>query len=148
MKSEMVEVIVRGVCIKENMLLLCHTKKAANTYLPGGHIDFGESATVALRREIREELGLDSQVGEFLGAVEHRFLQNGVLHCEINLVFNLAVPDLSADSEPFSCENYINFLWGRMDSLSESMLEPSVLKSLICDWSAGVDKCAWGSSYK
>lgn len=36
---------------------------------PGGKIEPGESAEEALRREIKEELDLDIEVGERLGAV-------------------------------------------------------------------------------
>ncbi|MCK5850731.1 MAG: NUDIX domain-containing protein [Kiritimatiellae bacterium] len=149
MKSEVIEVIVRGVCIKDDMLLVCHTKGAANTYLPGGHIDFDESATQALRREIREELGLDCNIGEFLGAVEHRFIQKGDRHCEINLVFALILPGVKADEEPVSCENHIDFMWVKMDALSESALEPCALKAIIGDWcGAGSNGHRWATSYK
>ena len=34
--------------------------------LPGGHVEFGEEATVALKRELVEELGMNVQVGDIL----------------------------------------------------------------------------------
>lgn len=36
--------------------------------LPGGHIDFGEDIVEGLKREIREELGMDITVGECFSA--------------------------------------------------------------------------------
>ena len=36
-----IEIMARGVCVLDGALLLCHSAGADNTYLPGGHIDFG-----------------------------------------------------------------------------------------------------------
>ena len=36
--------------------------------LPGGHIDFGEDLEAGLKREIKEELCMDVEIGDILGA--------------------------------------------------------------------------------
>jgi len=56
-KQKEIEIIARGVCVKGGKLLLCHSKGAPNTYLPGGHVEFCEDAKVALAREVVEERG-------------------------------------------------------------------------------------------
>ena len=88
-----IETISRGVCVKDGKLLLCRAKGGKSTYLPGGHIEFGETGRVALVREMKEELGVDSSTGVFLGALENSFLQNGKPHAEINLIYELKLAD-------------------------------------------------------
>ena len=53
-----IETIARGVCVVDGRLLLCKAKGGRTTYLPGGHIEFGETGREALVREMREETGV------------------------------------------------------------------------------------------
>ena len=73
--SEHIEHIARALIRMGDDVLLARTKGADNTFLPGGHIEFGESAEGALIRELQEELGLIAVVQNFRGAVEHTFEQ-------------------------------------------------------------------------
>lgn len=142
-----VEFLARGVCIKKGRLLVCQSKGAANTYLPGGHVEFGEQAVLGLVREIEEELGVKARVGAFLGAVEHEYMQKGERHCEVNLMFRVVAPSLNPDREPASREDWISFRWIPMASLGRYHLEPWPLRKLIPAWvRAGMIPCRWGSS--
>lgn len=145
--TKTIEVITRGVFVKNGMILLCRTKGAPNTYLPGGHVEFEEKAAYSLRREIREELGVDSQVGRFLGAVENSFLQNGARHCEINIVFSLDIPALNPGKNPVAVEHHVEFSWVSLSGLSEAQIEPSVLCGLLPEWiSSDINSELWGSA--
>jgi len=119
-----IEVIARGVCAVDGKLLLCKAKGGKTTYLPGGHIEFGETGRQALVREIKEELGLDSTAGAFLGVVENSFIQHGKPHAEINLVYELSL----ADGEVRAQEDWIEFVWRPLDNLGD--LLPEVFRKL------------------
>ena len=148
-KNKHIEILVRGVCIKKGHLLVCQSKGAANTYLPGGHVEWNERAEVALQREIDEELGVKTGVKEFLGAVEHTFIQKKERHCEINLVFAMVVSSLSPDTTPESCEDWIRFKWIPLSELGRMHLEPRPLRKLIDGWKTGKsDVLRWGTTLK
>ncbi|OIV39115.1 hypothetical protein BIV57_02205 [Mangrovactinospora gilvigrisea] len=51
------------MCVRDGRLLHVRTRGRDAFYLPGGKIDPGESAELAVRREIREELGLELDPG-------------------------------------------------------------------------------------
>lgn len=146
-KGQMIEVLVRGVCVKEGKLLVCQGKEEGNTYLPGGHVDWGERAEAGLKREIKEELGANARVLDFLGVVEHTFIQKGKRHCEINLVFMMEIPALKPDSAPESAEHWILFRWIPLTRLARHALEPWPLRRLIPGW-VRKSPCAgrWGST--
>jgi 8-oxo-dGTP pyrophosphatase MutT (NUDIX family) len=125
-----IETIARGVCVKDGRLLLCRAKGGKSTYLPGGHIEFGETGRAALVREVREELGVESSTGAFLGVLENSFMQNGKPHAEINLVYEL---NLSADADADSlrsCEDWIEFVWHDIKDLSSANLLPEGFRAL------------------
>jgi len=59
---------------KDGKILLARSHKWFDKYtLPGGHIEIGETMEAALKREVKEEVGLDVEVGEFLTMQEAIF---------------------------------------------------------------------------
>ncbi len=142
-REPIIETLARGVCVRNSRLLLCHSTGADNTYLPGGHVEFMESARRSLAREMLEETGLTVAVGRFLGAVEHAFVQHGVPQSEINLVFEMNVPGLKADSYVQPREERIDFLWADIDNLEEARFEPAVLRDLLPRWLADEKVDRW-----
>jgi ADP-ribose pyrophosphatase YjhB (NUDIX family) len=142
-----IEILVRGVCVKEGRLLVCQGKGAANTFLPGGHVEWQEKARDSLVREIREEMGCRAKVKEFFGAVEHTFIQKGERHCEINVVFGMDIPALHPDRDPEACEHWITFKWIPLSRLAQNHLEPWPLRKLIPGWlRRGRHVERWGST--
>ena len=142
-----IELLARGVFVREGKVLVCHNRKKRNCFLPGGHIDCGESAKRALKREIREELGLPCKVGRFLGAVEHTFKYHGKRTYEINLVFEMDLGKVCPPDRPRSMEKKLEFLWVGLAGLRRAGFEPSVFAALLPKWvkaMAGDEK--WGSS--
>lgn len=157
-----IEVIARGLLLREGHVLMCVDVAAGYMYLPGGHVEPGEAAAASVARELREETGLESEVGGFLFAAEHRFRQESrkkpgrvVSKHEINLVFHverLIVPeDLAADQDGGggrvdvpSAEAGIAFRWVDLAAVVDLDIRPES----VCAWlatGAGPVEPAWVS---
>jgi len=130
-----IETIARGVCAADGRVLLCRAKGGSSTYLPGGHIEFGETAAEALAREMKEECGIEVEVGKFLGVLENSFLQHGERHCEINLVYEMSLSRLPTTNcqlpAPQSLEPWIEFEWREIGDLAAANLLPTEISKFI-----------------
>lgn len=138
--------LTRGIVISDNMVLLAHAIGHQNTFLPGGHIEFGESAPIALKREIEEEIGLSCEVESFLGVVEHKWEKNKELHCEINQAFKVRIPELEALKSPTSREPHIEFYWVPVNELDKHNLQPYPFRKLIQQIVNDDDSVWWEST--
>ena len=137
----------RAVIFHKGKFLLAHGKGKENTFLPGGHIELGESVITTLEREAKEEFGRNVVVKEYLGAVEHSFGENP-RHFEINHIFHVEIPDLDKNPEVYSLEEHEEFMWVGLDEFEEHNLQPFPLRELIKKWLEGDVSTWWASTFK
>jgi ADP-ribose pyrophosphatase YjhB (NUDIX family) len=136
-RSNRIELIARGVIREGLWVLLCRNRKKGYFYLPGGHVEFGEAASTALTRELKEEAGLRCKIGSLLVVEEGTFQVGGVAHHELNLVFHVQhrIDRLGARRgspiEIESLERNIAFEWIGFDQLERTDLRPASLKAWL-----------------
>lgn len=76
-----------GVCIHDGYVLT-HKNVAEDYYaLPGGRVEIMESSAAALRREMREELGVDVQVERLLWVIESLYADEGIFEHVLGLYY-------------------------------------------------------------
>ncbi|MBX3364906.1 MAG: NUDIX domain-containing protein [Phycisphaeraceae bacterium] len=131
MRTQSIEFIARGVLRSENAILLCINRHSGYGYLPGGHVEFGESASDALARECAEEFGTEVIPGPLLLVQELIFEQKGRLRQEVSLVFHVEHP-LAAPVVVPSLEAEIEFAWVQRDAIASVDLRPVQVR----DWLA------------
>ena len=105
MNNTSFELIARAVIRDKNRILLCKRKDRDYSFLPGGHVEFGEPTEAALAREIKEELGVSITSSKFIGALENIFIHDGQKRHELNLVFEVSLDRISDKS----AEDHIEF---------------------------------------
>ena len=130
--------IARAVVIRDLRLLVAHKVGAENTFLPGGHIETGEFAADALKRELGEELGVEAEVGEFIAVLEYAFCyppESEEMIQEIDLVFETEISGgVPAELGLASKEKELEFLWVPIEDLEGHTLLPEPLPPIIRTW--------------
>ena len=112
----------------ERKLLLVRSHKWRNKYVvPGGHVELGETLVAALRREIKEETGLDVYDIEFIGIQE--FIFDEAFWKKRHFIFfdyacktNSAHVKLNEESE--------EYLWAALEDIVDLPIEPYTQRSI------------------
>jgi len=135
--EQTIEIVARGIWIENSKVLLCRNLAAGYSYFPGGHVEFGEPASLALEREFAEECGENIKAGRCLLTGETTFTQNRARRHEFNIVFHVepapdssAAPPRATSAVPRpirSLEPHIAFEWVPIAALPSSTVLPKWL---------------------
>jgi hypothetical protein len=86
------------------------------------------------------------EVGDYLGALEHTWLEGAVRHFEVNHCFEVTRPSLSAIETPRSFAKGLEFYWASVDNLKAHNLQPPSLCILVPRWVSGDRSAWWGTT--
>ena len=115
-----------GAIVRDgDRILLCTTDGLDGWYLPGGKVEFGETAAAAVVRELREEMQLELTAGELLLVTEDMLTLNGTLYQEVCFYYAFAWPDgLSPDLPQKNAAFEHTFRWVHLADLADVHLLP------------------------
>ena len=139
MSKNNIHVLSRAVIIDHNHILLCKTLDLKNNFyfLPGGHVEHGESVETSLLRELVEETGSEGKIKRFLGCLEYSFEfgANSICHNhEYNFIFEVELNNLKLKSEIPQLEKQIELVWIELTKITEIDFRAEPLKKLIPEW--------------
>lgn len=138
--------IVRGVCVKDGNILLAWHKKQEYFFLPGGHIEVGESNKTSLEREFLEELGVSVTCGDFLLLLEHSWSKGDETQHELTNVFSVIWN--GGDAALQSRVDHLEFKWVSVRQIPSLTFLPLVLKDLIIQVATGLPVSRFVSTMK
>jgi len=131
------ELCVRGIIKWQGKILVCWNKEKKYYFFPGGHIDFGETASAALVRELKEELDITVKKSSFIGIVENIYTEKQdkhkkhiEKHHEINLVFSVS----AEKTRDKSLEDHIDFVFLNKKEFKKEKILPLALQKNIINW--------------
>lgn len=106
---EQIEIIARGVCVQNGKILLAYFKEKEYYFLPGGHVEHGESIFQALKREILEETGLSAQIKDLAFVFEHTWKNKERLVHEMNYILTYDIREAPEDIP--AKVDHLKFVW-------------------------------------
>lgn len=127
---------VAAVIIDSGRVLLHRAEHDTFWALPGGRVELMEPAHQAIRRELREELGVDVRIERLLWVVETFFEHAGAAWHELALYFLVELaPDAPLRQQP-TCDGYegpvrLIFRWFDLAGLEHVRLLPSFLRTAL-----------------
>ena len=137
--NKFIEIIVRGLLIKDEHLLVCHNGENRYAYLPGGHVEFGETREQALQREWQEELACDCRVEEYLHFFEDQFTdaKGGKFH-EYAFLYRVSCEKLTLQQPLPHPEPNLFFEWIPINEIKHRNILPIAMRDYVWDMSTFV----------
>lgn len=137
-----IEVIARALIRQADQVLLCQNKKKAYYYLPGGHVEPGETAANALARELKEETGQSLPIGPPLFACEVLFHDGLCAKHEYNILFHVehSTPAIR------SLEPGIAFVWADQAAVADLDIRPAVIRAWLAAGGLSRTSIGWESA--
>ena len=132
--AESIEIRVAGLVVKEGKILLAHHEKAGEFYwvVPGGHVQFGETLSEALEREIREETSLALSCGNLIFAND--YVSSDKRRHAVNLYFEMRgqIPENAPlYNEGHSDKKLRGTRFFAVEELANITVKPDIAKVLI-----------------
>jgi 8-oxo-dGTP pyrophosphatase MutT (NUDIX family) len=130
---------VAGIILHNGCVLCQHAPEEHFWFLPGGRAELGESSEESIRREIREELGVEPHVERLLFVNENFFMFQGESHHELGLYFLMSLPPdapMYRLEDTFTLEEetehlLLTYHWLPVDSLETLPVYPVFLRKAL-----------------
>ena len=125
-----------GMFVHDNKILVHRNINKNHCCLPGGRIEIGENSEETIKREIKEELGKEIEIIDYIATIENFFEMEGKKYHEIYFLYKVDffyVEDKKIDYTMHNVEGkeYLHYEWLDLDRINEYNLLPQCLKDIL-----------------
>ena len=125
-----------GVIIHNNKVLVHKNVNSDHYALVGGRIEIGENSVDTIKREIKEELGKDIKITEYISTIENFFEMKGSKYHEIMFVHKVEFVDEKDKDIEYTLENiegkdYLKYEWLELDKIEQYPLWPKAIQEVL-----------------
>jgi ADP-ribose pyrophosphatase YjhB (NUDIX family) len=139
---------VAGIAIHRNQVLLFSVVGWDWWALPGGRVEMLEKSEDTLKREMREELETEVEVGRLVWIVENFFKDGGRSYHEVGLHYSIILPDNASilSSSEYHCTDgpvKLRFRWFPLSELENVQIRPLFLKTALARIPEHTEHIVW-----
>ena len=125
-----------GVIIHNNKVLT-HKSTNKNHYaLPGGRVAIGENSEKTIKREIKEELGKDIEINDYIATIENFFEMDNKKYHEIYFLYKIEFENEEDKKIESTLQNIegkedLHYEWLDLEKIDEYNILPVCLKDIL-----------------
>lgn len=125
-----------GIIIHNGKVLLHRNVNSDHYALIGGRIEIGEDSISTLKREIKEEMGKDIEIIEYISTIENFFKMEGSKYHEIMFIYKMDFLNEEDKQIEYTIKNvegkdYLKYEWIDIKKLDEYPIVPKVIKNML-----------------
>lgn len=123
--------------IIHNDRILVHKNTHSNHYaLLGGRVELGEDSIATVKREIKEEMGKEIEIIDYIATIENFFIMNEKKYHEIEFVYLAEFKEekdkLIQDTiKNIEGKDYLQYEWIERNQIDQVPLMPEKIKSVL-----------------
>ena len=125
-----------GVIIHNNKVLTHKSDDKDHYALPGGRIEIGENSQETIKREIKEELGKEIEVKDYLATIENFFVMNNKKYHELYFLYRIEFKEeedrkIVETMNNVEGKDYLHYKWLDLKEIDKYNLLPACLKDVL-----------------
>ena len=125
-----------AVIIHNNKILVHKDVRKDHCTLLGGRIAIGENSEETVKREIKEEIGKETEIIGYIGTIENFFEMNKKKYYEILFIHRVEFINGEDKKIDYTIHNiegkeYLQYEWLDIDKIKEYNILPKCLKDIL-----------------